>query len=221
MTSLLIDTCTEHGLVIFFSGDTVLYQGTIPKGLHNSKYMMTEIDKGLKELAISVKDLQFIAVTIGPGSYTGIRVGVIAAKTLAYAGNIPIVTLCSLDGYIPNKDGRFISIIDAKIGGGYFRAGVKTDTSIEWLNKPSVSELDKLEELKTTNILVSPNCGMLQKKIHKLYPETTYEWLEGPPNIERFMMIANQKFRSKNVELGTEFELLYLRRTQAEIERDK
>ncbi len=221
MTSLLIDTCTEHGVIAFFSGDTILYEGNIPKGLHNSKYMMMEIDKGLKELSLKVKDLQFISVATGPGSYTGMRVGVIAAKTLAYAGKVPIVTLCSLDGYVPDDDGKFISIIDAKIGGGYFRVGKKTGDSIEWLTEPAVSELDKLEVLKTIHVLVTPNKKLIEKKLGLLFRDTPFSWIEQAPSVKQFTSIANEKYSAGKIETGTEFELMYLRKTQAEIERDQ
>lgn len=221
MTSLLIDTCTEYGVIAFYSGDTILYEGSIPKGLHNSKYMMMEIDKGLKELSLSVHDLHTIAVTIGPGSYTGIRVGVIAAKTLAYAGEVPIITLCSLDGYIPEEDGQFISIIDAKIGGGYFRVGKKIGGAVHWLTEPSVSELDKIEYLESIHTLVTPNKGLLEKKLGKLYPETQFSWKEQPPSVKQFISTANEKYSAGKIETSTEFELMYLRKTQAEIERDQ
>ncbi len=52
MTSLLIDTCTEHGVVVFFTNGKIDYRGDIPVGLHNSKFMMIEIDKGLKKLGL-------------------------------------------------------------------------------------------------------------------------------------------------------------------------
>lgn len=220
MTSLLIDTCTEHGVVTFFSGDLILYNGTIPKGLHSSKYMIMEIDKGLKTLSLNVNDLQFIAVTIGPGSYTGIRIGVIAAKTLAYAGDRPIITLCSLDGYAPDNDGTFISIIDAKIGGAYFRIGRKKGDSIDWLTEPAVSELNKLEALKDIHLLITPNKQLLEKKLQKIYPTLSFNWVEQPPNVRLFMDSANHQFDAGEIETGTEFDLLYLRKTQAEIERD-
>lgn len=219
MTKLLIDTCTEHGVIAFFNEDTLLYEGNIPKGLHNSQYMMMEIDKGLKELSIKVKDLQFIAVTIGPGSYTGIRIGVIAAKTLAYAGKVPLITLCSLDGYVPEKNGKFISLIDAKIAGGYFRVGNKTDESVDWLTEPAVSELEKLDSLQQIFHLVTPNKQLLEKKLNKLYPDLPFEWNESPPSVKEFIRVSNEKFRAGQIESGTEFELMYLRKTQAEIER--
>ncbi|MEM1283669.1 MAG: tRNA (adenosine(37)-N6)-threonylcarbamoyltransferase complex dimerization subunit type 1 TsaB [Chlamydiota bacterium] len=221
MTSLLIDTCTEHGVIVFFSGTTPRYEGTIPKGLHNSKYMIVEIDKGLKKLSLEVKDLDFIAVTIGPGSYTGIRVGVIAAKTLSYAADIPIITLCSLDGYTPNQDGDFISIIDAKISGGYYRVGKKTEEKIEWKTEPAVCELEKLPALQKIHHLVTPNKQLLEKKLAKIYPETVFVWEEIPPGVNQFIRIANEKFQAGKVESSTEFELMYLRKTQAEIERDE
>lgn len=219
--SLLIDTCTEYGVVAFFSGNTLLYEGVTPKGFNNSTYMMLEVDRGLEKLGQKIKDLQFIAVTIGPGSYTGMRIGVMAAKTLAYAGNIPLVTLCALDGYIPDGQGDFMALIDAKIGGTYFRIGRRNEESIDWLTEPAVSALEKLDALQHIHRLVTPNKQLLQKKVSLLYPTTAFEWIEKPPSVAQFMAIANAKFQAGIVERSATFDLLYLRKTEAEIQREQ
>lgn len=219
MINLLIDTSTEHGTIAFFSKEKVLLKGTIPRGLHNSKYLTIEIEKGLKQLGIKTSDLKYIAVAIGPGSYTGIRVGVIVAKALAYASRLPIITLCSLDGYVPDSDGKFISIIDAKIGGCYFRIGKKEGKHVEWLTEPAIKELEKLEEIQTIQTLVTPNGLLLEKKLQLLNPELTLDWQEKAPSVENLIREAEKKFTVGEVEKNTEFQLLYLRKTQAEIEK--
>lgn len=211
MTSLLIDTCTEQGVIAYFSGNVLLYKGAMPKGFINSTYMMREVDEGLKKLSLTISSLKYIAVTIGPGSYTGLRIGVMAAKTLAYAGNKPLVTLCSLSGYIPGSDGDFISMIDAKIGGAYFQVGRKAENTIEWLTEPAFSRLEKIEPLQRIHRLITPNKELLEKKLKDLFPAISFEWSEQPPSAEQFIVEANAKFHAGIVETGEQFDLLYLR----------
>lgn len=222
MTALLIDTCTEHGLVAFYNNDRLLYQGEIPVGFHNSKYMALEIDKGLKQLAAAVKELKYIAVTIGPGSYTGIRVGVMAAKTLAYAGGVPLVSLTSLDAFISEEDALFAALIDAKIGGAYLRIGKQEGGIVEWLSQPRLCPFEELgDSLSGVETIVTPNAKGIRNKIEKSYPQLSLSWTELPPNVSYLMKCAEEKYSQGHCTSVNHLEILYLRKTQAEIEREK
>lgn len=89
MISLLIETCTERGVIAFFKGTDLIYERELPYGYQNSQHLLPEIQQTFQKLALSPQQLQFITVGRGPGSYTGIRIGVMVAKTLAYALKIP------------------------------------------------------------------------------------------------------------------------------------
>ena len=125
MLSLIIDTSTERGCAVFFDGHEILFQGNFPFGLNNSKYLLPEIERGFKILGRSPDDLDCVAVGIGPGSYTGIRVGVMVAKTLVFALNKPLITFCSLEAFLPAQKVPYAVILDAKIGGAYVWKGAK------------------------------------------------------------------------------------------------
>ncbi|MEC7839447.1 MAG: tRNA (adenosine(37)-N6)-threonylcarbamoyltransferase complex dimerization subunit type 1 TsaB [Chlamydiota bacterium] len=219
MTSLLIDTCTEQCIIVFFEGETVLYTGDIPKGHNSSRYAMIEVEKGLQKLGVKVGDLKYIAVGVGPGSYTGIRVGVTVAKTLAYAAKLPLVALCSLDGFIPDRDGTFMSIIDAKIGGAYFKVGSRGADEISWNTGPSMEQLKDIPHVCKVDYLVSPNSGQLQNKMAKLYPQQLINWVDVTPSVSYLMSVAEQKFKCGEYSTEAAVEILYLRKTQAEIDK--
>ena len=68
--------------------------------------------KTLKPEVEELKDIQEVCVTIGPGSFTGIRIGMCIAKTLAYANQIPLKAITSLNAYATNQDS--IVVLDAK-----------------------------------------------------------------------------------------------------------
>ena len=87
---LLIDTATERGIVSIFDQETQLFHADLPYGLNNSKHLLPKIQEGLLSLGLEPKDLHCIACGTGPGSYTGMRVGAMTAKTLSFALEIPL-----------------------------------------------------------------------------------------------------------------------------------
>ncbi|MFC2049098.1 tRNA (adenosine(37)-N6)-threonylcarbamoyltransferase complex dimerization subunit type 1 TsaB [Chlamydiota bacterium] len=119
LTTLIIDTSTDKSLVVFARGIDVLLKILLPPGAQSSRHLMGAIVEGMTQLGLTPSDLQAIAVGVGPGSYTGIRVGVAAAKGLAFPRSLPLVGFCSLAGFVTPQEGRFASLIDARIGGAY------------------------------------------------------------------------------------------------------
>lgn len=220
MTSLLIDTATEFGVVALFDADRILYKAIIPIGLNNSKILLQEIDQGLKALLINPKELKYIAVGAGPGSYTGIRVGVVVAKAFAYVGKLPLVSISSLDGFVPPNDGPFTAIIDAKISGAYVLFGQRTNGRVVYTSKPAARPLESLhDDLKAHPTLVSPNSSSLKAKLYKLYPDLHLQWIDTPPDIAQMVHVARTNFDDGLFSKEGNVDILYLRKTQAEIER--
>ena len=92
------------------------------KELNNGNYSHAEvlhsfINDVVKEAQISLSNLSAIAVSKGPGSYTGLRIGVSAAKGLSFALNIPLIsinTLKSLAHCLTIESGKIISMLDAR-----------------------------------------------------------------------------------------------------------
>lgn len=220
MTSLLIDTATEYGVVIFFDETHILYQQIISIGFNHSKLLLLAVEKGLKELKINPKELKYVAVGGGPGSYTGIRVGVVVAKALAYVAKIPVVSFSSLEGFIPPHDCSFTALIDAKISGAYALFGTRKNGIITYSSPPTARPLDSIEEdLKRYPTLVTPNSSSLKQKLSKLYPALSLEWIDTPPHPQHLVKIARQKFSEGQFSKEGNVNILYLRKTQAEIER--
>lgn len=124
MNILVIDTSLSMLGVAIISNDEILKEKIVKSDRKHSEYVMEEIKNILEEVNIKAKDLDKIIVTIGPGSYTGTRVGVTIAKTLAYLLDIPLVGISSLQAYslAIEKEGYIIPIIDAR--GNTFYAGV-------------------------------------------------------------------------------------------------
>ncbi len=134
MTSLIIDTSLESNFVMLSQGGVPLKIEKIPSSKDQTKYLLPTIDTLLDKQ--SLKDLIYIAVGIGPGTFTGTRIGVVTAKTLAFAHDLPLIGFCSLQRYVPKQDGSFIVTYDAKSKGYYAISGVKTGNHIHYTKDP-------------------------------------------------------------------------------------
>jgi tRNA threonylcarbamoyladenosine biosynthesis protein TsaB len=91
------------------------------KKTHSEK-LMPLIEELLKELEIKIQDIDVIAISEGPGSYTGLRIGAAIAKSLAFAGNLPIAnipTIKSMAGNVYDAEKLIVPIMDAKAGRVY------------------------------------------------------------------------------------------------------
>lgn len=120
MIRLIFDTSTKTLGVAVTNGSGVLAEGTIYNIKNHSKYLMPQIDKLMKQAGVSPQALEAIVVAEGPGSYTGVRIGVTVAKTLAWTLNIPLYAVSSLQGmaqsYKPSFKGLLVPLIDARRG---------------------------------------------------------------------------------------------------------
>ena len=106
-----------------------------------SEMMVTEIDKILKRNKVDKKELDDVVVGIGPGSYTGVRIGVTIAKTIAYALKIKLYAKSSLS-LLKHQEFPTICVFNARSGRSYF--GVYKGKEV--LEKDTVLENEKVLE---------------------------------------------------------------------------
>ncbi|MBS1620832.1 MAG: tRNA (adenosine(37)-N6)-threonylcarbamoyltransferase complex dimerization subunit type 1 TsaB [Bacteroidetes bacterium] len=94
---LNIDTALESASICLAKDGVAINNSSNPEQKDHAAWLQPAISKMLKASNVDVKDLDAIAVSIGPGSYTGLRVGLSSAKGLCYALHIPLVTLRTLE----------------------------------------------------------------------------------------------------------------------------
>lgn len=115
---LNIETATKNCSVsIAKNGETILCKEIAEEGYSHAEKLHVFIEEIIAEAKISVQDLDAIAVSQGPGSYTGLRIGVSAAKGLCFALNIPLIavdTLQTLASQAKVSDGKIIPMLDAR-----------------------------------------------------------------------------------------------------------
>lgn len=94
---LNIDTTTEIATVCISKEDFILYSLSNNNKKEHASFVQTAVKELLNKSGLSFKDMVAISVTEGPGSYTGIRVGMASAKGFCYALNIPLITISTLE----------------------------------------------------------------------------------------------------------------------------
>ena len=143
MKVLYVDTSSDYlysGIVI---NDVLVSECQEKLGKDLSKEALPRIIGVFKKANITPKDLDKIIVVTGPGSFTGIRIGVTIAKTIAWSLNIPIVPISGLTAMaISNKqEGYSMPLIDARRGYVY---GALYDNNINFIVEDSHILLDEL-----------------------------------------------------------------------------
>lgn len=118
MLVLAIDTATKIASVSLYDDKAgILGEINLYVKVNHSNIIMTAVDNLFKMTKLSIDDVDRVAVTIGPGSFTGIRIGVSIAKGLVYGTDKKIVGINELDVIAYNAENRnetIVSLIDAR-----------------------------------------------------------------------------------------------------------
>ena len=196
MYSLLIDTHDKNLLIALYKDDKVLDKEINDTSNHASKCMPI-INDILVRNNIDVHALNEIIVVIGPGSFTGVRIGATIGKMLAYNLNIPIKTITSLDMYAisnTNDTNKLVLIRDLKGSyGAYYTSDNKiideafyksTDSLNEYLKDKeqyiidNVIDLDKVKEFVNKTEPINPH------KVNPIYIKEIEANKDGKRSIE-------------------------------------
>jgi len=113
--TLAIETSSVCGSVALLDGDRLVAEEVFSEGSRHGRELLPSVDKLLGGKQGGV---ELVAVSAGPGSYTGLRVGVTFAKTFALEINVPVVGVSSLDAIAANvaEPRELCVVVDARLG---------------------------------------------------------------------------------------------------------
>ncbi len=119
MKILAIDTSAKK-LVVAARNDDRVFACCEDCAMQHSVRLMGEIDRALAEVSLTVAACDFIVCAVGPGSFTGIRIGIATAKGLCFAADKNALAVTSLEAIAyAEKDGTKIALVDAGHGHVY------------------------------------------------------------------------------------------------------
>ncbi len=191
MITLFIDTSTESSTVALFENDVLLSKSSMESCNEHSRYTMIELQKVFDESNKKPFDVNKIMVINGPGSFTGIRIGVTVAKIYAWACNINVIPISSLKAYALSNKGYdyYVSIIDARRDSVY--AGIYDNKYNSIMEDTYITKEELINKIKNfNNVLVVGNTNLdgYDVKNNDLNIENIYNYYKKEEGISSHML---------------------------------
>lgn len=209
---LNIETATKNcSVAIAKEGKTILCMEMAEQGYSHAEKLHVFIEEILKETQLTFKDLSAIAISQGPGSYTGLRIGVSAAKGLCFALDIPLIaidTLQVLASQVSVSEGVIIPMIDARrmeVYSAVFNAKFEKirDVQAEIITESSFAEISE-----TINFV-----GDCNEKCKTVLTKENFVFLDGIvyPSAKEMGAFSFEKFLNNDFVDVAYFEPYYLK----------
>lgn len=141
---LAIDTATRQISLALHDGSTLRAESTWPSENQHTVQLMPGIQRLLSQAGVKGSDLTAYAVTIGPGSFTGLRIGVAAAKGMAAASDAPLVGINTLDVTTAAHPGTYSAALIAVVQAGRGRVVARSHhwQKGEWMPRSEMRVFD-------------------------------------------------------------------------------
>lgn len=217
MKILSIDTSSSNCAVAILEDNKLIDENSLNNGKTHSENLMPLISELLERNNLGLKDMSLIAVSVGPGSFTGIRIGIASIKPMSEIHNIPVAGVTSLEtlARIDETDRNKISLIDCKNNQVYFGVFDKDYNLIEDYKADDINNL--IDIIKKYENAVAIGDGA------KLHRELLEENVKGVEILDESLQTAEntgkigyKKYLDKELENADTIVPFYLRKSQAE-----
>jgi len=223
MNILAIDTSALTATAAIISDGTLLGEMSITTKLTHSQTIMPMIDELLKKVSLDISDIDLFACSEGPGSFTGLRIGIGTIKGLAYGSGRPVVGVSTLEALAHNisfTDLVISPIMDARRGQVYNALYKYNGSKLECIKEPRALSIEELcEEITETTIFVGDGVKVHKEKVKELLGEKA---IFSPPHhqLQRAGSVAYAALGKIPCD-AAELTAVYLRKPQAEREREE
>lgn len=231
MKILAVDTSSKLCSVAILEDKNLIKKLELDNSLTHSETLMPLIQQLLNKCSLSLNNINLLVSDIGPGSFTGIRIGVSSCKAFSDSLNIPCVGISSLEvlAYNIQNDGIICSTIDCKNNNCYFALYELNSGNYNVLIEPcakSVNDvLDLLNSQYYNKCISFVGDGIPSEKLHSIYDnnadsEVTKNIISSYLNVENLGTAGYKKFIN-NKKIGEEILPLYLKKPQAQIQLEE
>ena len=220
MNLLAIDTSTSRAAVALARPEAEARVAPADPGQRHGRGLIPAISALLAAEGLKPTDLGAIAVGLGPGSYTGLRIGLTAAKMLAYAAGKPLVPLDSLGAIARNAPGdvrRVAVAVDAQRGDAYIAEFTRGQAGAPLLRLGPT----RIEPVEAWSMTLEPGTLVLGPALDRLrvtWPDAirlgTVD--QGHPDPAKLIPLAREAYEAGKVVEPFFLEPIYLRRSAAE-----
>lgn len=216
---LHIETATDVCSVALSRGAEVIGLKEETGGNNHAKHLLPFVDEVLKQGGCTVSDLNGVAVSIGPGSYTGLRIGVSTAKGIAYTAGIPVMAISTLESIAQGakqlwmesneEDVQFVPMIDARRM-EVFTTRFDFDMNLlEEISSKIVDENTFAELLSEQKVLFCGNGMPKCRELLSVCPNARF--VDTPVSAKNMLPAALKKWQNNDFENVAYFEPFYLK----------
>lgn len=209
---LNIETATKNcSVALAKEGKTIICKEIAEEGYSHAERLHVFIEEIIKEAGIGFQDLTAVAVSQGPGSYTGLRIGVSASKGLCFALGIPLIaidTLQVLASQVDVSSGLIIPMIDARRMEVYSAIFTPEFENKRVVQAEIITE-NSFEELQETLYFV----GDCAEKCKSVLTKENHIFLEGIkyPSAKEMSYLSFEKYKKNDIVDVAYFEPYYLK----------
>ena len=209
---LNIETATKNCSVsLSKNGETIALREIAEEGYSHAEKLHVFIEQIISESTIAFQDLNAIAVSQGPGSYTGLRIGVSSAKGLCFALNIPLIaidTLQSLAAQITISEGTIIPMIDARRMEVFSAIYDRTLNTIKPVSAEIITE-ESYQDNEEQIHFIGDGASKCKELLHKtnfiFHDEIIY------PSSQQMSLLSFEKYKKSDTVDVAYFEPLYVK----------
>ncbi len=223
MKILAVDTSSKICTVSILEDNNVILEKHTDDEKTHSQNLMPLIDEVFKETNLSLDDIDLLACSQGPGSFTGIRIGLATIKAFADSKNIPTVGVTSLESLAYNiqSTGLIVSLIDAKNENVYYSMFCNNGTEYSQIGDYKADSIHKiLDELLIYDdklLFVGDASKIYHDEIQKYI--TNCEFANDDQNVQTSISVGKSAYaKYQKGQYGDSNSLLpiYLKKSQAE-----
>jgi len=184
MLLLAVDTSTEQGSVALWEGERLLAEVSLVLPGAYLTHLLPEVEALLARTGRTLPQVRALAVSRGPGNFTGLRIGLATVKTLAFALNLPVAAVSTLEvaaARLPFCPEPVAVLVDAKRRELYFGVFCCRGETPEPLGDPERLPVGQLPaRLRPPLILTGPGLSTYEALLRPLLPPGT---LLAPPEV--------------------------------------
>ncbi len=223
MLILGVTTATQQVGCAIGGHEGVLASAHSARGKRHAETLVPSIDFVRRQARVELSEISVVAVDIGPGLFTGLRVGIAAAKAMAHALRVPMIGISSLDLLawpVRHTTREIVAVVDARRGEVFHARYRPTPGGVQRISGPSVSSPQELQaDLQATDVeylLVGDGALRYAREWDAVRVELAEQFL-AYPNAASLVQLAHARAIREDFVQPWELEPLYLRPPDAEI----
>lgn len=227
MNILALDTSSSVATIALSKGENLVAEIIFDYQKNHSATLMPMIEEALEKTDMDLEQVDIIAITSGPGSFTGLRIGMATAKTLAQVKNLKLFTIDTLKALafnLPFAKGKIVPILDAQRGCVYTSMYRWENSNLIQEKEVEILDIKKLlENLKNEDevILVGEAVNLYKKEIQQ-YKNILLAPIGNRASRASGIINAVNELYEKDFDYDyKKSEILYIRKSQAEVQYEE